>query len=173
VTYVYTKGAAGWSTTPTVTLQDPAATPNDQFGTSVAVSGKTVVVGAYNFNSAAGVTYVYTKGAAGWPTTPTVTLQDPAATGRDYFGNSVAVSGTTIVVGAYGTTPGGAAYIYAKDVTGWPTTPTVTLLAAAYMAPGTPAGGAFGLAAAVSGTTAIISALGYNPGLGTAYIYKA
>jgi hypothetical protein len=171
--YIYAKGVTGWSTTPTVTLQDPAATPNDQFGTSVAVSGKTVVVGAYNFNSAAGVTYVYTKGAAGWPTTPTVTLQDPAATGRDYFGNSVAVSGTTIVVGAYGTTPGGAAYIYAKDVTGWPTTPTVTLLAAAYMAPGTPAGGAFGLAAAVSGTTAIISALGYNPGLGTAYIYKA
>jgi hypothetical protein len=41
------------------------------------------------------------------------------------------------------------------------------------MAPGTPAGGSFGFAAAASKRTAVISALGYNPGLGAAYIYEA
>jgi hypothetical protein len=171
--YIYVKGSMGWPTTPTATLPDPAATPNDQFGSAVAVSGTTAIISAPGYNSSAGAAYVYTKCAAGWPTTPTATLQNPEVTARDNFGNSVALSGKAIVVGAYGTKPGGAAYIYAKDVTGWPTTPTVTLLAAAYMAPGTPAGGSFGLAATVSRTTAIISAQGYNPGLGAAYIYKA
>jgi hypothetical protein len=171
--YIYVKGSAGWPTTPTATLPDPAAPPGDQFGGAVAVSGTTVIISAPGYNSSAGAAYVYTKCAKGWPTTPTATLQDPERIARDNFGNSVALSGKAIIVGAYGTDPGGAAYIYAKGVTGWPTTPTVTLLAAAYMAPGTPAGGSFGFAAAVSKRTAIISAQGYNPGLGAAYIYKA
>jgi hypothetical protein len=171
--YIYVKGSAGWPTTPTATLPDPAAPPGDQFGGAVAVSGTTAIISAPGYNSSAGAAYVYTKCAKGWPTTPTATLQDPERIARDNFGNSVALSGKTIIVGAYGTDPGGAAYIYAKGVTGWPTTPTVTLLAAAYMAPGTPAGGSFGFAAAVSKRTAIISAQGYNPGLGAAYIYKA
>jgi hypothetical protein len=171
--YIYVKGSAGWPTTPTATLPDPAAPPGDQFGGAVAVSGTTAIISAPGYNSSAGAAYVYTKCAKGWPTTPTATLQDPERIARDNFGNSVALSGKAIIVGAYGTDPGGAAYIYAKGVTGWPTTPTVTLLAAAYMAPGTPAGGSFGFAAAVSKRTAIISAQGYNPGLGAAYIYKA
>jgi hypothetical protein len=171
--YIYVKGSAGWATTPTATLPDPAAPPGDQFGGAVAVSGTTAIISAPGYNSSAGAAYVYTKCAKGWPTTPTATLQDPERIARDNFGNSVALSGKAIIVGAYGTDPGGAAYIYAKGVTGWPTTPTVTLLAAAYMAPGTPAGGSFGFAAAVSKRTAIISAQGYNPGLGAAYIYKA
>ena len=171
--YIYVKGAGGWPTAPTATLPDPAATPGDQFGNAVAVSGTTAIISALGSKSSAGAAYVYTKCAAGWQTTPTVTLQDPKVAARDNFGNSVALSGKAIVVGADGTSPGGAAYIYARGVSGWPTTPTASLLAAAYMAPGTPAGGSFGFAAAVSKRTAIVSAQGYNPGLGAVYIYKA
>ena len=44
--------------------------------------------------------YIYVNGGSGWPTTPTVTLADPAATAQDLFGSSVAVSGDTAMVGA-------------------------------------------------------------------------
>ena len=86
--YIYEKGASGWPTTPTVTLTDPAATAGDEFGFSVAVAvtGTTVIVGAPLTSSSEGAAYIYVKGASGWPTTPTVTLTDPAATADDNFG---------------------------------------------------------------------------------------
>ena len=73
-----------------VTLEDPSATPNDIFGSAVARSGDgvgaTTVVGAPSFNDRAGAAYIYVKGTSGWPTTPTATLADPAATPFDAFG---------------------------------------------------------------------------------------
>ena len=173
--YVYVNSGSGWSTTPVTTLPDPTATADDAFGSAVAVSGTTAAITAWA-GSNGGATYIYSNSGSGWPTTPTTTLQDPAATGGDEFGDSVAVSVDAIVVGALGTKNAGygagAAYIYVKGASGWPTTPTVSLLGAPYMEPGTPAGGSFGFAAAASGTTAVISAQGYNPGHGAAYIYK-
>ena len=68
------KGASGWPKKPTITLADPAATANDSFGYSVAVSGETVVVGAIGTKSNAGAAYIYVEGTSGWPTTPTTTL---------------------------------------------------------------------------------------------------
>ena len=84
-------------------LTDPAATSRDEFGLrSAMVGGTTAVVGAPNTSSDAGAAYIYEKSASGWPTTPTFTLTDPAATSGDEFGFSVAVAvtGTTVVVGA-------------------------------------------------------------------------
>ena len=53
------------------------------------------------------------KGASAWPTSPTTTLSDPAATADDEFGCSVGVLGKTAIVGAPGTNSyAGAAYIY-------------------------------------------------------------
>ncbi|HEX3826451.1 MAG TPA: FG-GAP repeat protein [Sporichthyaceae bacterium] len=64
--------------------------------------------------------YVATGG--GFPTTPTTTLTDPANTAADFFGNSVATAGNTIVIGAYGTNGGpngkGAAYAYTAPSAG-------------------------------------------------------
>ena len=167
--YIYVKGASGWPTSPTTKLPDPAATSGDNFGVSVAVSGTTVVVGAPNTNSADGEAYIYVKGASGWPTSPTTSLLDPADTLDDFFGASVAVSGTTVVVGAYGTTSyDGAAYIYVKGVSGWPISPTTTL-----PDPGTTAGDAFGYSVGVWDTTIAIGAPQYldTPQAGIAYIY--
>jgi hypothetical protein len=67
-------------------------------------------------DSRAGAAYVYMEGAHGWPTVPTVTLDDPAVpTGGYDFGTSVALSGTTMVVGADGTDSlAGATYIFVK-----------------------------------------------------------
>jgi hypothetical protein len=44
---------------PLATLSDPAATAEDVFGYSVAVSGKTSVVSALGPNSFAGAAYIY------------------------------------------------------------------------------------------------------------------
>ena len=163
--YIYVKGPWGWPATPAVTLQDPAATKGDGFGggaNSVAVSGNTVIIGAYGTNDGDGAAYVYVRGPGGWPTTPTVTLADPAATAGDNFGIAISLSGRTAIIGA----PGGeAAYIYHETQSGWPTTPTITLHA--------PAAGLFGSAVSISRTTAIIGAYaaGSPSRAGEAYIY--
>ncbi len=126
--YIYVKGSRGWPTKPTTTLADPAATVGNYFGFAVAVSGKTVVVGALNTDDGTGAAYIYTEGHDGWPSSPTVTLADPLATEDDGFGQSVAVFGKTVVVGAFGShDANGAAYIYSEASGAWPSTPTVDL----------------------------------------------
>jgi len=137
-------------------LQDPAATANDGFGLATAVSGTTVAVSAPSYKEAAEAVYLYVKKASGWPSTPTTTLEDPAATANDAFGWSVALSGNTLVVGASGTESfTGAAYVYTKSTSGWPTTPTVTL-----SDPGGTAGDQFGHSVSVSGKTIVVGADG-------------
>jgi hypothetical protein len=139
--YIFEKTASGWPQVPTLTLANPSianpSTANYYFGSSVAIDGSTIVVGASSHPfGPAGAAYVYTRaGANGWPATPTVTLNDPAATNHDHFGASVAVDGSTIVVGApyspydntnFSTGPG-EAYVYSAVGNGWPSTPTATL----------------------------------------------
>ena len=163
--YIYVEGAHGWPTKPTVTLDDPAATDGDDFGFAVAVSRKTVVVGALNTDGAQGAAYIYSEGAHGWPTEPTVTLQDPEATDEDGFGQSVTVSGKTLVVGAYQTdAANGAAYVYEEGPDGWPTTPTLSL--------GHPMDrGEFGNGLAVLGDTIAVGAYMTDGDSGAAYLY--
>jgi hypothetical protein len=162
------KGASGWPTTPITTLADPKASAQDNFGWSVAVHGTSVVVGAPGTSTGGaadvGAAYIYVKGTSGWPTTPTVKLSDPAATANDHFGYSVAVHGTSVVVGDP-EDDGGAAYIYVKGASGWPKTPTIKL--------SNPAStfGAFGVSVAVSTKTAVVGAFATNSFRGAAYIY--
>ena len=170
--YIYTKASTGWRKRPTITLDDPPAMGDDNFGTSVAISGNTIVVGATSLSLPPGdngAVYVYTKGAGGWPTTPTVTLPNPDVSGgsknTDFFGNSVAISDGTIVVGAPGEHSPSAAYIYTEGSAGWPTAPTVTL-----PVPGAVSDDLFGSSTAVSGSTVVIGAPGAN-NRGSAYIY--
>jgi len=71
---------------------------DDYFGGSVAISGTTAVVGAEGHASDAGRAYVFTKTAASWKQVAELKGSDTVA--DDDFGNSVAISGTTAVVGA-------------------------------------------------------------------------
>jgi hypothetical protein len=76
--------------------------PGDEFGISIAVCGKTVVVGASEFNSSTiGAAYVFVEGPNGWANM-TQTAKLTASDGQfgALFGSSVACSGNTIVVGA-------------------------------------------------------------------------
>ncbi len=97
------------------TLANPTPAFEDRFGHSVAVSGNTVVVGAPNDDTGAsnsGSVYVFnaTTGAL------VATLANPTPAVNDQFGYSVAVSGNTVVVGAFldDTTAGnsGSAYVF-------------------------------------------------------------
>jgi len=165
--YIYVKGATGWPRHPTVTLPDPAAANGDAFGTSVAISGGAIIVGAPGTASTVGAAYLYTEGTAGWPTVPTVTLADPGQAAGDSFGRSVALAGTTAIVGApAGQSSSGAAYVYAKGTAGWPATPATTL-----SDPVAGSGDAFGESVAVSGTTAVVGAYHTASFTGAAYLY--
>ena len=107
-----------------------------EFGLTVAVDGDTVVVG-----SKSNQVYVFTKPEDGWPDdstaiNETAILTDSDTATGDGFGESVAISGNTIVVGAAmrddtTTTPTtsdvGEAYVYVRPATGfWATTSAET-----------------------------------------------
>jgi hypothetical protein len=112
--YVYTRSEAGtW--TQAAYLKASNANAGDWFGWSVALSGDTMVVGAgseagsvtstvgspNNLATQAGAAYVYTRSGDGtW--TQAAYLKAPNAEAGDWFGGSVALSGDTIMVGAYG-----------------------------------------------------------------------
>jgi uncharacterized repeat protein (TIGR01451 family) len=99
------RSGATWSQQQELTGSDPAA--DDRFGISVAVSGDTVVVGASAANSSAGSAYVFVRSGATWAQQAQLTPSDAA--GGGYFGNSVAISGNTVLVGAFGHR---SAYVY-------------------------------------------------------------
>lgn len=161
-TYIYMKSTSGWPTRPTATLTDPS--PRDDFGRSVAISGTNAIVGADTTSSNIGVAYIYTEGALGWPTTPTDELVDPPENPNDYFGKSVALSGTTALVGALeANSSAGAAYIFTKGTSGWPMSATIN----------DPGGSTdeFGNAVAISGTSAVVGAVFASSEVGMAYIF--
>jgi len=101
----------------------------DQFGTAVAISGETVVVGAGH----AGKAYVYTRSGNVW--SHQADLEASNATAFHWFGNDVDIAGDIVVVsaplhsgaasGVNGpeeaccTTRSGAAYVFERDAGVW------------------------------------------------------
>jgi hypothetical protein len=112
---------------PSAELTAPDSAPLDAFGSALAVSGNTLVVGAPNHpgtgGGGEGAVYVYRKPAAGWShlTLPVAQLTPSDGTEGEHFGQSVAISGDTVVVGApdAGPTSTGAAYVFVRPRGGW------------------------------------------------------
>jgi hypothetical protein len=96
--YVFTKGNTGWPTQPTAVFEAP--TTEEGFARAVGISGDVIGVG----DSAADATYIYMRSKHGWSVTPAHTL---TAGSSNSFGQSVSVSGRTVIVGA-----GGSAYVF-------------------------------------------------------------
>ena len=94
---MFVRSGTAWSQQAKLTAADAAA--GDQFGYSVAVSGSIAVVGAALKNSNTGAAYVFVRSGTTWPQQAELTASDAAP--GDVFGWSVAVSGTTAVVGAH------------------------------------------------------------------------
>ncbi|MCB9965201.1 MAG: FG-GAP repeat protein [Rhodospirillales bacterium] len=155
------------------TLNNPAPTASDYFGVNVAVDGTVAVIGAFEDDpggvTGAGSAYVFDTTTGNL----IATLNNPAPTASDYFGYSVAVSGTTAVVGAYLDDPGGvsgAGSAYVFDTT------TGTLLATLNN-PDPTWGDNFGNSVAMSGATAVVGAPYDDPGgvsnAGSVYVFTA
>ena len=128
--YVFTKPNTGWTNaTETAHLTASDAAFENHFGSSVAADEDTVVVGVWWDSAGAlqsGSAYVFTKPIGGWTTATEnakLTASDGAA--EDWFGNSVAVEGDTVVVGAFwddnAKTNSGSAYIFTKPDSWWAT----------------------------------------------------
>lgn len=161
-------------TVPVATLTNPSPAYQDYFGTSVAISGNLLVVGAYGDDTGAtdtGSAYVYDLTSV-TPTVPVTTLTNPTPAQYEKFGYAVVISATRVVVGApsdnTGAIQAGSAYVF-DLASAIPNVPVLTLTN-----PSPQGGDGFGSSAAFSGTRLVIGAAGDSIGAvdaGTAYVY--
>ena len=113
---VFTKTAAGWKQTAVLTASDEAW--DDWFGTAVAISGNTIVVGAPNKDSATGRVYVFTRIDHAWRQTAEFTGSGNGP--NSGFGSSVGASGNTVVVSQTNqNTLANTTFVFSKTPQGW------------------------------------------------------
>ncbi|HTW02454.1 MAG TPA: putative Ig domain-containing protein [Streptosporangiaceae bacterium] len=168
--YVFAESGGSWTQQAELTATDAA--DGDQFGTSVAVSGGTVVVGAAGNDSGTGAAYVFTGSGTSWSQQAELAPADPNGDNRDAFGLAVALSGNTLLVGAPGHDPGdtgtgvGAAYLYSGSGATWTQQAELQASDAASY-------DRFGQSVAVSGNTLLAGAPGHDNAAGAAYVFTA
>ena len=122
--FVFTRSGTAWAQQAKLTASDGAA--YDSFGTSVALCGDRILIGADADDTGAGTdagsAYVFTRSGTTWAEQAKLVAGDAAAS--DYFGSAVALAGDTAVVGAYGddTAAGsnaGSARVFTFDGAAW------------------------------------------------------
>jgi hypothetical protein len=160
--YVFTESNGTWTQTQKLTANDGGA--YDNFGLSIALKGSTILVGspqaAIGGNAGQGALYVFTESNGTWSQVQKLTASDGAAS--DSFGESVALDGTTALIGGYNATVNGhsfqgAAYIFTASGGTWSQTQKLTASDGA-------ANANFGNAVALNGTSALIGADGSTVG---------
>jgi hypothetical protein len=144
------------------------ASADDAFGLEVAISGNTAIVGAYGNDdegSESGSAYLFDVATGNQLFK--LTASDDAA--GDSFGSSVAISGTTAIVGAFrdddAASNSGSAYVF--DVTTGMQLAKLTASDATFE-------DLFGWSVGISGNTAIVGAFRDDDGVadvGSAYVY--
>ena len=168
--YVFVRSGTVWQQQAKLQAGDGAA--EDSFGSAVAITGGTVIIGApfddVDSHDNQGSAYIFTRAGTVWSQQTKLTASDGAA--NDQFGFSVTVGGNTFIAGAplndISENPDqGSAHVFAAG-----TQEQVKLLANDGAA-----SDAFGLSVAISGNTAIIGAyaddVGANSNQGSAYIF--
>ncbi len=159
--YVFTRSGSTWNQQQKLTASDPAAW--DRFGCAVAISGDTIVVGASSKSSYTGAAYVFTRSGSTWSQQQKLTASDAATS--DYFGFSVAISGDTVVAGAWGkSSSAGAAYVFTRSGSTWSQQQKLTASDGA-------SGDRFGISVALAGETLVAGAHTANNATGAAYVF--
>jgi hypothetical protein len=175
--YVFNRSDASWSFDSKLMASDVWANQNDaQFGSSVAISGETIVIGAIKASNQAvigqeGAVYVFNYSSSNW--LEEARLSD-STLGASAFGSSVAVDGNTLVVGApyvddVSMTARGSAFVYVRASKGWSLQEELT--------PFIPdANFEFGSSVSISQDRIIVGSRGANsqdqPSKGAAYIFN-
>ncbi len=120
VAYVLYFDGTQWVTQATLKASDGVS--NDNFGCDVAIHGNTVAVGAYN-DGQQGSVYVFERPTSGWSGNNVneiakLTASNPET--DEYFGRSIAMGDSVIVIGAYGdNTSKGSVYVFEEPPSGW------------------------------------------------------
>jgi hypothetical protein len=143
-------------------ITEPLGADGD-FGWDLAFSGSLAIIGDPGTHGGAGSAFVYARSEADWR--ERAVLADPGRKKDDYFGEVVALSGSTAVISS--STPGeltGRVYLYSPKGTSWSLRGTLTS-----SLPGNRA--EFGWSAAISGTRLLVGAPDRNAktDCGTAY----
>jgi hypothetical protein len=137
--YVFTRSGSVWTQQAYIKASNTGT--GDRFGTSVGISGDTIVVGApgeasdgsapsINSAASAGAVYVFTRSGGTW--TQQAYIKASVVDAGDRFGTAVSISGNTIVVGAVGedsniagnqadnnAADSGAVYIFTRSGAAW------------------------------------------------------
>lgn len=173
--YVFQRTPSGWKQV--AKLTDPDGESFTFFGNAVSVSGSTIAIGAPGANVAgssfAGAVFVYNQVNGVWTNTAKV-VSDDTASGTSFVGDSLSMSGDTIVAGTeFGTNAAGdmtgSAYVFRRDATGaWHQ--EAKLLPADGLS-----GDSFGDRLAIAGNTILVGA-DFHPNasgdlVGAAYVY--
>jgi T5SS/PEP-CTERM-associated repeat protein len=194
--YVFVRSGDSWVQQAYLKASNPGFV--DSFGSSVAISGDTIVIGAIfedsnatgvngdqsnNSGTNSGAAYVFVRSGTNW--SQQAYLKASNTDVNDRFGGSVAISSDTIVVGALGEASNatgvngnqndnsaptsGAAYVFVRNGTTW--SQQAYLKSTNVFHNGA---AAFGLPVAVSGDTAVLGLAGDNDtaeNRGGAYVF--
>jgi len=163
--YVFQQAGGTWAQSQKLTGSDEGV--GDIFGYSVAIQGSTAFIGSYGNNGYQGAVYVFTESGGTWTETQKLTADDGLP--NTYFGYAIAVSGSTLIVGAWGTNPDGddtrgAAYVFTESNGTWS---QAQELVADDGAPFDK----FGHSVAIDGTHAVIGADGVANAQGAVYVF--
>jgi hypothetical protein len=179
--YVFAASASGWAHARQIAiLKAPRNQSEELFGRSVAISARTIVIGApfreVDGHAGQGAAYVFVKPASGWShASPPLKLTATRGQTDEFFGESVAISGNTVTIGAPGRQAAGHAGQGAVDVFAIPASRTANPTQLAQLtAPDGMANDALGISVAVSGQTVIAGADLHRVGSveqGAAYIF--
>ena len=170
--YVFENVAGVWTQTAKLTADDGAA--QDEFGSSVSISGNTACIGAVyddDLGNESGSAYVFENVGGTWTQTAKLTADDGSL--ADLLGISISVNGNTAVVGAPGDDDdgfgSGSAYVFEKNAGAWTQAAKIT-------ADDGSTADYFGISVSINGTTVVVGASGDDDNgadaSGSAYILK-
>ena len=150
--YVFRTSDGGATYVEVIKLTASDAAAGDGFGRSVAIDGSTIVVGTapqyYGGDDRSGAVYIFST-TDGWTTHTEIKLTAADAAVNDDFGESVAIDGATVVVGAAGKD---AVYVY-RTTDGWGTYTEIKLTAS-----DAAVGDGFSRSVAIDGDTIVVGA---------------
>jgi hypothetical protein len=145
------------------------ANADDRFGVSVAIDGDIAVVGAYQNDSNgsdSGAAYVFELSGTDWIEQKKLIPSDGAA--GDKFARSVAIEGSTIVVGSHlddnSGLDSGSAYVFSCSGGVWSQQQKLTALDGAV-------GDRFGFSVSIDTNTIVVGAYGDDAETGAAYVF--
>ena len=172
--YIFEKDGDTWSQIAKLTADDRAA--SDQFGYAVAIDDKRAVVGAYGHEEsggdATGAAYIFEDNGTDWVQVAKLTATD--AEDRDFFGRSICVEDTRVLVGTdydhhSDAEDAGSAYIFEKSGDTWSEV-------AKLIASDADDDDHFGIAVSLSGSRALIGAytddVDGSTDAGSAYVFQ-